>query len=50
MIAVAVSSVNDCNYCQIDHSEALNKYWKDEKRVNVLSKDFIKANLNPVEE
>lgn len=50
MIAVVVSVANECKYCQIHHSEALNKYWKDENRINAFKKNFNKAELNQVDE
>lgn len=50
MIAVVVSVANDCEYCQTHHSEALNKYWKDEIQINALKKNFSKAGLNPIDE
>lgn len=31
MIAVYVSKLNNCIYCQTHHSEALAKYWEKEK-------------------
>ncbi len=33
MLATAISSVNQCDYCKIHHGEALNHYWKDKARV-----------------
>lgn len=50
MIAVVVSVANECKYCQIHHAEALNKYWKDENRINAFKKNFNKAELNQVDE
>lgn len=50
MIAVIVSVANDCKYCQMHHSEALNKYWRDEERVNALRRNFNKINLNKADE
>lgn len=50
MIAVVVSVANDCKYCQIHHSEALNKYWKDEEKIKALRKNFNKANLHLADE
>ena len=41
MIAVAVSAANGCDYCINHHAEALNNYWKDEKKL----KDFIESKL-----
>lgn len=50
MIAVIVSVANDCKYCQLHHSEALNKYWRDEERVKILRRNFNKVNLRPADE
>lgn len=50
MIAVIVSVANDCKYCQMHHSEALNKYWKDEERVTILRRNFNKVNLSQTDE
>ncbi|OIP84936.1 MAG: peroxidase [Porphyromonadaceae bacterium CG2_30_38_12] len=36
MIAVVVSVNNGCNYCRTHHSEALNKYWKDNSKIQLL--------------
>ncbi len=49
MIAVVVSAANNCEYCQLYHGEALNHYWKDEKRVDQLRKDFSKLELSEVD-
>ncbi|NQU67934.1 MAG: peroxidase-related enzyme [Candidatus Marinimicrobia bacterium] len=46
MMAVVVSASNGCEYCQIHHSAALNHYWKDENKVNLLRNDIIPADLN----
>lgn len=46
MIAVVVSSVNGCGYCQEHHGEALNKYWKNENRVQSLRMGYETAGLN----
>lgn len=40
MMAVVVSITNSCEYCQIHHAQALNHYWKDEKRIDLLIKDY----------
>jgi len=50
MIAVVVSVANDCKYCQMHHSEALGKYWKDEEQIKALRKNFNKAYLNQADE
>ncbi|MDD4991165.1 MAG: peroxidase-related enzyme [Paludibacter sp.] len=36
MMAVVVSVNNGCNYCKTHHSEALNKYWKNESKIQLL--------------
>lgn len=46
MIAVTVSVANGCKYCQAHHSEALNHYWKDNARVEILKADPEKAGLS----
>jgi uncharacterized peroxidase-related enzyme len=48
MIAVIVSAANQCEYCQLHHGEALNHYWKDEEKVNVLRKDYHKVGLSDI--
>lgn len=45
MIAVIVSVSNRCEYCQIHHGEALNHYWKNDDRLNLLKSDFRNADL-----
>ena len=40
LIAVVVSSLNNCSYCIHHHSKALNKIWKDESKVNTLISDY----------
>lgn len=50
MIAIVVSSTNGCIYCQIHHAEALNYYWKDKERIELLKVDFKKAQLSFREE
>lgn len=46
MMAVVVSVANGCVYCQTHHAEALNHYWKDEDRIDLLKENFQKAGLN----
>lgn len=46
MIAVVVSSANGSEYCQQHHGAALNNYWKDEVRVQMLRKNCETAGLN----
>lgn len=45
MMAVVVSVYNRCEYCQIHHGEALNQYWKDDQKIQLLKSDFNYANL-----
>lgn len=49
MMAVVVSVVNRCEYCQLHHAEALNHYWKDEEKVNQLRKDYSKVELSEMD-
>jgi len=46
MIAVVVSSSNNCEYCQIHHTAALNHYWKNDVKIAILRKDYTKADLS----
>ncbi len=50
MMAVVVSAANGCEYCQTHHAEALNHYWKNEKKINKLRNDFTKVTLTPREQ
>lgn len=40
LIAVVVSSLNNCAYCINHHAEALNVYWKDDNKVKSLISDY----------
>lgn len=46
MMAVVTSVSNQCFYCQIHHSQALNNYWKNEDRIQKLRKNYFEAGLN----
>lgn len=46
MMAVVVSAVNGCEYCQLHHQEALNHYWKDRSKVEQLRKDYTTLELS----
>ncbi|NCP21639.1 MAG: peroxidase [Flavobacteriales bacterium CG_4_9_14_0_2_um_filter_35_242] len=46
MMAVVTSVSNQCFYCQIHHSQALNNYWKDDDRVQKLRTNYLDAGLN----
>jgi uncharacterized peroxidase-related enzyme len=45
MIATVVSVVNGCAYCTNHHAEALDHYWKDEKKLDAFLRDFESAGL-----
>lgn len=45
MLGVVVSATNRCRYCQMHHGEALNHYWKDRDRVELLKRDFNALDL-----
>ncbi|MDD5150291.1 MAG: peroxidase-related enzyme [Flavobacterium sp.] len=49
MMAVVTSVANNCHYCQIHHSEALNNYWKDDYRIVHLRSNYKKAQLSEKE-
>jgi len=40
LIAVVVSSLNNCSYCIHHHAEALKFYWNDEAKINMLISDY----------
>ncbi len=45
MIAVVVSVANNCTYCAIHHSSALNHYWKDDSKIELLKTDYRELEL-----
>lgn len=49
MMAVVVSSVNECEYCQLHHGEALHHYWKDRDRIEQLRSNYNELDLNNVD-
>lgn len=49
MIAVVVSVANNCTYCAIHHSSALNHYWKDDKKIEQLKADYREVELTDKE-
>jgi len=49
MMAVITSVSNNCYYCQIHHSEALNHYWKNNDKIEKLRFNFSEANLSQKE-
>jgi len=40
LIAIVVSSLNNCTYCINHHAEALNAYWNDDSKINMLIHDY----------
>ncbi len=49
MIAVVVSVSNDCLYCTRHHAEALQHFWKDEKKVQQLIDNYKEADISDVD-
>lgn len=46
MMAVVVSVSNNCAYCASHHGNALDHYWKNEKRVKQLKVDYRELELS----
>jgi uncharacterized peroxidase-related enzyme len=46
LIGVVVSSANDCKYCVKHHAEALNHYWKDNSKIELIAKNYHEAGLD----
>lgn len=46
MVAVVVSAANGCTYCEHHHGSALNNYWNDEARIELLKKNYESARLD----
>jgi len=49
MVAVVVSAANGCTYCKQHHGAALNNYWKDEARIELVKKNYETAGLNDID-
>lgn len=49
MMAVVVSVANECRYCMQHHGEALNHFWKDDKKMNLLYQDYNQLKLKPLD-
>ncbi|MDX2361006.1 MAG: peroxidase-related enzyme [Crocinitomicaceae bacterium] len=49
MIAVVVSKNNDCEYCQMHHAEAVNHYWKDDAKIQLLKDNYEALDISPVD-
>lgn len=50
MLGVVVSANNRCKYCIRHHSEALNFFWKDEKKTAMLAIDFSQSEISKEDE
>jgi len=50
MMAVVVSKANDCDYCQVHHAEALNHYWKDDEKTELLKHNYKQVELSKVDQ
>lgn len=46
MIAIVVSVANKCPYCINHHAEALNHYWNDRNKINLLISDFHNLDIS----
>lgn len=46
MMAVVVSTANNCSYCVIHHGSALHHYWKDEAKLSKLKAGYRKIDLS----
>lgn len=46
MLAVVVSSANNCPYCQCHHGEALAHFWKDEEKLNKFYEHYSNVDLS----
>ena len=49
LVAVVVSIINRCNYCINHHAEALNYYWKNDKKIKELIDNLINFNFSEKE-
>lgn len=49
MMAVVVSSANNCDYCILHHAEAVNHYWKNEEKLNLLKTNFEKIDFSEID-
>lgn len=45
MMAVVVSTFNNCTYCKAHHGEAINHYWKAPARIKQLISDYTHLEL-----
>ena len=49
MIAVIVSAGNKCPYCIRHHGDALQHFWKDQQKVDLLAQDWKQVSLSDSE-
>jgi uncharacterized peroxidase-related enzyme len=49
MMAVVVSMANQCSYCATHHGSALNHYWKNSEKLELLKDDFHSLDLSEKE-
>ncbi len=45
MMGVIVSVTNQCAYCSSHHGSALDRYWSNEEKLELLKKDFNLVDL-----
>lgn len=46
MIAVVVSTANNCKYCINHHAQALNYYWKDKEKIQKFVENYRYLDLS----
>lgn len=46
LIAVVVSTLNNCSYCIHHHAQALNYYWNDKRKIDELIETVEYTNLS----
>jgi len=46
LIAVIVSGANNCEYCIVHHGTALNHFWKDDSKIQLLNDDYRQLDLS----
>jgi uncharacterized peroxidase-related enzyme len=46
MVGVIVSCANNCEYCKTHHSKAVEHFWKDAAKAQLLCVDYTELDLN----
>lgn len=46
MMAVVVSTSNNCGYCTTHHGSALNHYWRNNEKLQQLKKNFREVDIS----